>query len=171
MPALVIPPLPGGLPLSGAKALLSSMMAETAALEQAAGGPLTEVLAAWLSAQYLPTLHRLRTEAGEEGLESAVLHTLCADVAVLRHGDHSAARLRMDRDRLELEREKSRERQEVRFKEWLQQPGLADKICGTKATPEEKARRMREIFGLPPAGEGGLSPRTLQTMEKALGMI
>jgi hypothetical protein len=170
MPASVSPPPSGGLPLSGAKALLSSMMAETAELEQAAGGPVTEVLAAWLSAQYLPTLHRLRTEAGEEGLEPAVLHTLCADVAVLRHGDQSAARLRLDRERFALEQEQTRERQEAHFKQWLQQPGIADKICGTKATLEEKARRMREIFGLPPPGEGGLSSQTLRTIETALGM-
>lgn len=65
----------------------------------------------------------------------------------LRRGDHSGARLQMERERLERECESGEEVIE-HFQQWLKNPAVRDWICQNWATPEERERRIREIFGL-----------------------
>ena len=78
------------------------------------------------------------------------MRELCADVVELRRGDHSAERLRIERERLELDRAQSKEKWEKRFWEWAQEPENRDKICGVPMTPEERRQRIREIYGRAP---------------------
>ena len=75
---------------------------------------------------------------------------LCQDIVELRRGDHSAARLKMEQERLEREREKTEEEVVAHFQRWLKNPEVRDLICRDYVSPEERERRLREIFGLAP---------------------
>jgi hypothetical protein len=78
------------------------------------------------------------------------LRGLCQDIVELRRGDHSGARLQMEQARLEREREKTEEEVVAHFQRWLKNPEVRDVICQDYVSPEERARRLREIFGRPP---------------------
>jgi hypothetical protein len=78
------------------------------------------------------------------------LRGLCQDIVELRRGDHSGARLKMEQDRLEREREKTEEEVVAQFERWSENPAARDLICRTWASPEERQRRLRELFGLTP---------------------
>lgn len=74
---------------------------EVAELTLAGGGVLTEVVAQWLAAQYsLAARQRLETLAGEERL--AFLREFVRDWEVLRRGDQTTERLRIERERVAL---------------------------------------------------------------------
>jgi len=150
---------------------LAAMAAETAGLRQASGGTVADTLAEWLATRYVIAARDLVASAGDDGIDLATLSSLSADVVALRKGDHSAERLRMDRERLEIERERSEERMQARFEEWLKQPGIAERLCGPKLTPEEKEARLRQILGLGDRGNRGLSAEALTEIEKAIRLI
>src|ERR1019366_238060 len=78
------------------------------------------------------------------------LRGLCQDIVELRRGDHSGARLKMEQERLGREQEKTEEEVVVHFQRWLKNPEVRDLICQNWVSPEERERRLREIFGLPP---------------------
>ena len=140
------------------------MAAETAALRHSGGGTVADTLAEWLATRYVIAARRLADDAGEDGLDLATRAKLSADVVALRKGDHSAERLRMERERNE-------QFMQARFEEWLKQPGMAERICGPKLTPEEKEARMRQIFGLGERPKRGLSAETLAEIEKAVNLM
>lgn len=126
---------------------LARRLAEDAVELQAEGSPpLTDTLAVWLAARYAVATRGLATLEGPEQWRQ--LRELCADVVELRRGDHSAERLRLEREELGLARERSRELLEKQFMEWAKQPENRTRICGWELTEEEKARRIREIFGV-----------------------
>ena len=133
---------------------LAQRLGEDAAELQADGRPpLTDTLALWLAARYAVATRQVAQADAAEGWR--LLRELCADVVELRRGDHHAERLRIERERLELERAQSKERWEKRFWEWAQKPENKKKICGVSLTDEERRRRIREIYGLPPEPEAG----------------
>lgn len=140
------------------------MAAETAALRLPSGGTVADTLAEWLATRYVIAARRLADEAGDDGLDLATLAKLSADVVALRKGDHSAERLRM-------ERERSEQFMQARFEEWLKQPGMVERICGPKLTPEEKEARMRKIFGVGERVSRGLSEQALAEIEKAARLL
>jgi hypothetical protein len=88
------------------------------------------------------------------------LRGLCQDIVELRRGDHSGARLKMEQERLEREREKTEEEVIAHFQRWLKNPEVRDMVCQNYVSPEERERRMREIFGL--------QPKPPKTSEEAL---
>ena len=70
--------------------------------------------------------------------------------------------------RLERDREETEEAAVAHFQHWAKHAKVRESICGKCLSPEEKAWRIREIFGLPnpdeesaipngdvPAGEAG----------------
>jgi hypothetical protein len=59
--------------------------------------PLTDTLALWLASRYAMATRRVAETEGTEGWR--LLRELCADVAELRRGDHSAQRLLLERER------------------------------------------------------------------------
>ena len=73
----------------------------------AGGAPLTDILARWVAAR------RVDEAGGEEGWR--LLRELCGDLVKLRRGDHSAERLRMQREHLDLERERECEMIDAEF--------------------------------------------------------
>src|ERR1035437_3073687 len=78
------------------------------------------------------------------------LRGLCQDIVELRRGDHRGARLKMEQERRKREREKTEEEVIVHFQRWLKNPEVRDMIRQDYVSPEERERRMREIFGLSP---------------------
>jgi hypothetical protein len=93
-------------------------------------------------------------EAGDvEGWR--LLREMCGDIVELRKGDHSAERLQIDRERLKLETEKSEKQVSEKVARLVEQY----KASGQRLSQEERACRLREIFGRPSGRKekGGLS--------------
>ena len=117
----------------------------------ATDGRLTDHLATVLAARYALALAGWNGEVNEDFRgKLRTLRGLCQDIVELRRGDHSGARLQMERERMEREREKTEEEVVAQFERWAENQQVRDWICQTWVTPEERQRRLREIFGLPP---------------------
>jgi hypothetical protein len=87
--------------LAKTKSLLLVMVAEAKDLKHAAGGSVTDAVAGWLAPQYMAAVSEKL--AGTEGAQRwEILRVFAQDWAVLRHGDHTAERLRIERERLKL---------------------------------------------------------------------
>ena len=136
--------------LAKTKALLLAMVAEADELKQAAGGSVTDAVAAWLAPQYLlAAREKLSATDGAGRLE--VLRTFLHDWALLRRGDHSAARLQLDREELDWQQANSQSQKEKDFRKWIKRPEI-----------------LREIF---PKRTGGFSTETLEKIERELRLI
>jgi hypothetical protein len=123
---------------------------EATELDVATEGKLTDHLATVLAARYASALAAWNGKATEElRRKLRALRGLCQDIVELRRGDHSGARLKMEQERLEREREKTEEEVVAHFRRWTENPAVHDWICQTWASPEERERRLREIFGRP----------------------
>ena len=139
-----------GFNLAETKTLLAEMVAEAQELKQVAGGSVTDAVADWLAPQYLlAAREKLSATDGAGRLE--LLRTFLHDWARLRRGDHSAARLRLDREELEWQRTNSRAQKEKEFREWIRRPEI-----------------LRELF---PERTGGLRPETLRKIEAELRLL
>jgi hypothetical protein len=102
-----------------------------------------------------------------------LLREMCGDDVELRKGDHSAERLKIERERLEFERERSDKRVLEKVEAVLQEPETKQRLCGGCVTDAERVRRMREIFGLPTEEkpQDGISPETLAKIERAANLL
>lgn len=128
------------------------LAAEAGEIESATGGRLTDHLATVLAARYASALSGWNGEVTEKFRRKLrALRGLCQDIVELRRGDHSGARLQMERARLEREAEKTEAEVVAHFERWAQNPQVRDWIGQTWTSPEERERRLREIFGRPPA--------------------
>lgn len=127
------------------------LAAEAAELEAAGDGRLTDHLATVLAARYAVALAGWNGTISEDfRRQLRTLRGLCQDIVELRRGDHSGARLQMERERLGREREKTEEEVMAQFERWAKNPQVRDWMMQDKISPEERSRRIREIFGLPP---------------------
>ena len=89
--------------------MLMLMAAEAAALEAVAGGSVTDAVAAWLAPTYAHAAwEQLAKLQGEARLN--LLQTFVHDWALLRDGDQTTERLKMEWKRLEILREMQFER-------------------------------------------------------------
>ena len=136
--------------LAETKKLLVGMAKEAADLRQAMGGSITDAVAAWLASQYFSAAHEKL--AGTEGARRwEILRAFVQDWAALRRGDHSAARLQLDREELDWQRANSQSQKEKEFREWLQRPEIRQEIL--------------------PDTTRGLRPETLRKIEAELGLL
>ena len=137
-------------PRSEIKTMLREMVAEAQAMQQAAGGPVTDAVAAWLAPQYFVAVQeKLAAAEGAGRLE--VLRTFMHDWAILRRGDHSAARLQLDREELEWQRTHSQAQKEKEFRDWIQRPEIRKEFM--------------------PDLRRGLSQETLEKIEREIGLL
>ncbi len=83
-------------------ALALELCAQSDELAKVAGESLGDRLAPLLIARYMAVLRTLGTDSGGDSGDWKMLHELCGDIVALRKGDHSAERLRFDRERLRL---------------------------------------------------------------------
>lgn len=127
------------------------LAADAGEITAATDGRLTDHLATVLAVRYASALHGWNGEVTEDFRKKLrALRGLCQDVVELRRGDHSGARLQMERERLEREREKTDAEVIAHFQRWLKNPAVRDLVCQDHLSAEERERRMREIFGLEP---------------------
>ena len=127
------------------------LAADAKELCDATDGKLTDHLATVLAARYAAALGGWDGEVTEEFRRKLrALRGLCQDIVELRRGDHSGARLTMERTRLERESEKTEEEVVEHFKRWAMKPEVREWISRDWLSPEERERRIREIFGLQP---------------------
>ncbi len=169
------------------RAALIAMAEEAKEMQEAAGGSVTDAVAGWLAPRYAQAA-REQLDALEGSEQLSLLRTFAQDWALLRKGDHSAARLRREQEWLELEREKfetgKRTKVEAGLEELAEQirgnsaaTAALDKLTetiGMKARPlseEERADRIREIFKMPDRPKGGISPETRAEIERAMGIL
>ena len=118
-----------------------------------AAGPLADHIATVLTARYAAALGEW--DGDPEGVSTRklrVLRALCQDVVELRRGDHSAARLKNEQSRLDREREQTVEELAEHFQQWAQNPRVREWVCGQCVNPEERQRRLREIFAVATGG-------------------
>jgi hypothetical protein len=126
------------------------LSADTGELQPIGAQPLTDQMAVWLTARYLLAIRKLAGKNPDGEPDLKVLREFCHDVVALRRGDHSAARLKIEHERLEREREETEAEAVEHFKRWANNPTVREAICGECLSPEERERRLREIFGRPP---------------------
>ena len=132
------------------RAMLTEMAAEAQDLKQAARGSVADAVAACLAPQYLlAAREKLTTAAGAGRFE--VLRTFMQDWAMLRRGDHSAARLQLDREQFDWQRANSQAQKEREFREWVQRPEI-----------------RAELF---PAHTGGIRPETMEKIVRELNLF
>jgi hypothetical protein len=132
------------------RAMLTEMMAEANDLKRTVGGSVTDAVAAWLAPQYLLAAREKLTAADGAG-RFEVLRTFVQDWAMLRRGDHSAARLQLDREELDWQRANGKLQKEQEFREWIQRP------------------EVREEFL--PKSKGGISKETMRKIEAELNLL
>ena len=133
------------------------MITEAAILEQGVGGSITEAVAGWLAPHYAVAMRKqLAGLEGEDRLK--LLRAFVQDWALLRHGDQTAERLRIEREWLEV----ASRHENMKFKRKIiiamdalntymkQHPEaqatfekLAEQVCHP-FDPEEKVRRKIE---------------------------
>lgn len=109
--------------LAATKSLLAGMVAEAQEMQAAAGGSVTDTVAGWLSAHYAAAAQeKLAGAAGAHRWE--ILRAFVQDWSLLRRGEHSAARLQLDREELDWQRINSKAQKEKEFREWIQRPEI-----------------------------------------------
>ena len=127
------------------------LAADATEITTATDGRLTDHLATVLAARYAAALAGWNGEVTEEFRgKLRALRGLCQDIVELRRGDHSGARLNMERERSEREREKTEEEVATQFERWTSNQAVRDALCRNWLNPEERTRRLRELFGLSP---------------------
>lgn len=88
-----------GSTFAEAKAALLAIAEQAQELQQAVGGSVTDTVAGWLAPHYaLAAQEQLAELEGEDRLK--LLRAFVQDWALLRHGDQTAERLRIERERL-----------------------------------------------------------------------
>jgi len=108
------------------------MASETAEFKAAVGGSLADVAADWLVSQYLPAL-RSQLASLPDGPERMKMLRLSAnDFVAFRRGDHSAARLHLDRERLAFDRKCAERAKFSEFWKWTKRPSIKNKLWPPK---------------------------------------
>ena len=116
----------------------------------ATAGRLADHLATVLTARYASALASWNGEVTEEFRQQLkILKSMCQDVTALRRGDHSAARVKLEREQLEEKREKTQDQVIAQFQRWATVPPIKDWICQDWVPPEERCRRLRTALGRP----------------------
>ena len=125
---------------------VAQRLGEDAAELQGEGRPpLTDTLAAWLTARYAVATRQLATTEGVAYWRR--LRELCADLAELRRGDHSAERLRLEREHLALARGRTERERVEEFMAWADRPEVRERLRSTATQAEQIQALGRLMFG------------------------
>jgi hypothetical protein len=119
--------------LETVKSLLVGMVAEANDLKKAAGGSVTDAVAGWLAQQFLLAA-RKKMEATDETARFEVLRMFVQDWAALRHGDHTAERLSIERERLKLAKRDAKQKWQTKS-----EAGMVEIINEIKNNAEARA--------------------------------
>ena len=108
-------------------------------------------MALWLSLQYALAARALVQTAVDPPARWVRLREICADIARLRRSDLFAERLELDRAWLAFEQSNTAQKKEKDFWAWTERPDIREKLF--------------------PDREAGLSPETLEKIEKELNLM
>jgi hypothetical protein len=122
---------------------LREMTADAAELKRAAGGSITDTVAGWLAPQYLLAV-REKFSGAEGARRWEVLRLFVQDWAMLRRGEHTAARLQLDRKRLAFERKCAERAKNAEFWKWTKRPEIKRKLWPHKRNGLTKTQ-LRKI--------------------------
>jgi len=111
----------------------------------------TDALAQWLAVRYAAAAHALAAAEASPEKEWRRLREFCGDIVELRRGDHSAERLRLEREWLALDRANTDQAREKLFWEWVKRPDVREKLF--------------------PNQRGGLSRATIEKIERELKLV
>jgi FMN phosphatase YigB (HAD superfamily) len=179
-----------GSNLAETKSLLLGMVAEANDLKRTAGGSITDAVAGWLAPQYL--LAAREKLSGTDGARRwDILRVFVQDWAMLRHGDHTAERLHIERERLKLAKRDTKHKWETKI-----EAGWDELKKEIKFNPETKAawkklyelvlpdiqskekKKFREWLKRPEIRKEvfseltrGLTPETLKKIEEELHLL
>lgn len=132
--------------------LVRHMDADSNELNLASKTRLTDLLAQRLAARYVvaakalsqPALNQPNGSDTEGEIDLKSLREFCGDIVALRKGDHSAERLKLERERLDLERDQLCKLREEALWEWAREH--RDEICRGYTTQAEKIAMVRTIM-------------------------
>lgn len=128
---------------------VQEMSADARELSDAADGLLTDHLAALLTARYARLMSGWDGEVTDDFRRKLrAMRTMSQDIVELRRGDHSAARLQIEQDRLKEAQDWSEAELVEAFERWARNPKVREWVCGSRTDPEERARKIRAIFGV-----------------------
>jgi hypothetical protein len=126
--------------------LARDLAGDTAEFQAVEGPPLTDKLALWLAARYLVATRAFQATDPQDNWRR--LHELCADIVEMRRGDHSAERLRLERQRLEFDQAQASKTLKEQFFEWASDPDIREQICrGFKSRAEQMEMLGKLMFG------------------------
>ena len=111
---------------------------------------LSTKLARWAALHLAASAHSIAAEQDPK-TKCARLHEFCADISRLRRGDLHAERLTIERERLALQSSNTDAQREKDFWKWTERPDIREKLF--------------------PDREAGLSPETLEKIEKELRLM
>ena len=144
-----------------AMAEIQQLIGNAQEFRQTSSVPLSDMLALTLVARYIVAANKLKADDWQR------LRELCADLVELRKGDHSAERLRLERERLDLEQKQLTKLREEDYRAWAD--AHRDEICRCYQSPEARMNKLSTLmFGEkpatsplrsgPPDDEGGPTP-------------
>ncbi len=139
------------MPPEEIKQSLRQIAAEAAELKAVSGGALTDMIADWVAPQYVVAARDQLANAADAEERWKVLRMVTNDLAALRRGDNSAARLQLDREEFEWQRANRKSQKEQEFREWILRPEVQE-----------------EFF---PERTGGLSSETMAKIERELRLL
>jgi hypothetical protein len=119
--------------------------ADAAELNQAAGGQLADQLALCLTARIAVALQQPISGGHNPAGQLRRMRELCSDLLALRKGDHNAQWLRIEREKLDLDLKKHEE--------------------------EAAVRKEKNGEGLRSPRKGGISPETLEIIERECKLL
>lgn len=129
---------------------IRELAAEARELQAAAGGSVSDAVAAWLAPQYLVAARAKLAAAADSG-RFEVLRTMVQDWNLLRRGDQAAARLQLDREEFVALQAHRQADKEAEFRAWVKRPEV-----------------MAELF---PEHRGGISAETMRKIERELNLM
>lgn len=129
--------------------LVRHMDADADELSNASNRRVTDLLAQRVAAQYVLVAKQLNRSGAEDPgeIDLKQLREFCGDIVALRKGDHSAERLKLERERLEHEREQLRELREEEFRAWAEQN--RELVCEGYKPRAMRDNVLRRILDLP----------------------
>lgn len=129
-----------------AKALIPILIEEAKELQTAPDTSLTDQMAVWAFARLMVTTRKLSAHQPNEAARWKLLREASAMVVEFRKGDHSAERLRIEREWLDREKQETAKEKLQQFWKWANDPEIREKICRGFKTQAEKIALLRKIL-------------------------
>ncbi len=116
-----------------------------------AGGVISDHLACATAARFAQALADWDGTPSRDAMRSInALRGLCETISDMRRGDHSAAKLEMERERLTFIRMGVEKFMQEEFEKWLQRPEVQARFLDENQRQRTVAERIREIFKIRP---------------------